>query len=73
MNNDTAAMGPFLLGAAVGYIAKLGGAVSLVMEVAALGALTLGLDELGDCTSGTCTRLNNGIDFDFNVGVQLGF
>ena len=73
MDVDTAAMGPFIVGAALGYIANLGGAVNLVMEVAALGSLTLGIEELGDCATGTCTRLNNGANIDFNLGVQIGF
>lgn len=73
MDTDTTAMGPLLVGGAVGYSMALGGPIRLVAELNALAALTAGITELGDCPGNGCVKPKNGLQVDANLAFQLAF
>jgi len=66
MDTDIAAVGPLLVGAGAGYIAPLGGPLKLSAELNVLAAVPV----VG--TIGT-SKLNFGVQTDFNVGLIFGF
>ncbi|HTJ46871.1 MAG TPA: tetratricopeptide repeat protein [Kofleriaceae bacterium] len=66
MNMDIAAMGPLIVGAGAGYVAPLGGAVKLDAEVNALAGIPV-VTQIG------LSKLNFGVEFDFSLGLMVGF
>ncbi len=66
MDTDIVAIGPLLVGASAGYQASLGAGLSLVAELGALAGVPV-VKELGS------SRLNFGVQFDLNLGIQIGF
>jgi hypothetical protein len=67
MDTDIVAQGPLLLGAGVGFTRRLSGAVSVMADLSALGAIAV-VDSLG-----AAPVLNNGFGIDLSLGIQLGF
>ena len=66
MDTDIVGQGPLLIGAGVGYTKKLGGAVSFVADVSALGGIAV-TSKVGGL------KVNNGIGADLSLGLALGF
>lgn len=66
MDTDVVALGPLLVNLGAGYNASLGGGVNLVAELNALAGIPVS-KKLGN------SILNFGVQFDFNVGLVLGF
>lgn len=63
---DTTASGPLLLGAGAGYAMGLSGSVDLVAEFLALAGVPVG-------PAPSNTDPNFGLQFDFNLGLVVGF
>ena len=66
MDTDIVGQGPLLIGAGVGFTKKLGGAVSFVADVSALGGIAV-TSKVGGL------KVNNGIGADLSLGLALGF
>ena len=66
MDTDVVAMGPLIINLGAGYNASLGGGVNLVAELNALAGIPV-TSKLGN------SILNFGVQFDFNLGLVLGF
>ncbi len=66
MDTDVVALGPMLVNLGAGYNASLGGGVNLVAELNALAGVPV-TGKLGN------SILNFGVQFDFNLGLVLGF
>ena len=66
MDTDVVAMGPLIVNLGAGYNASLGGGVNLVAELDALAGIPV-TSKLGN------SILNFGVQFDFNLGLVLGF
>ena len=66
MDTDIVALGPLLVGAGAGYNASLGAGLALVAELNALAGIPV-VKELGQ------SQLNFGVQFDLNLGLQIGF
>ena len=66
MDTDVVSMGPLIVNLGAGYHASLGGGVGLVAELNALAGVPV-TKKLGNAI------LNFGVQFDFNLGLVLGF
>jgi hypothetical protein len=72
-DTDTTASGPFILGAGLGYLKSLSGAMRLVAELNVLAAFPGGIKEVGPCPGSGCVRPNFGLQGDINLGVLFAF
>ena len=66
MDTDVVSIGPAIVNLGAGYNASLGGGVGLVAEVNALAGIPV-TKNLGNAI------MNFGVQFDFNLGLVLGF
>ena len=66
MDTDVVASGPLFVNVGAGYNASLGGGVGLVAELNAIAGIPV-VSKLGN------SILNFGVQFDFNLGLVLGF
>lgn len=66
MDTDVVALGPLLVNLGAGYNAALGGGVNLIAELNTLTGVPV-TKKLGN------SSLNFGVQFDFNLGLVLGF
>jgi tetratricopeptide (TPR) repeat protein len=66
MDTDVVALGPLLVNLGAGYHASLGGGVGLVAELNTITGVPIS-KKLGN------SILNFGVQFDFNLGLVLGF
>ncbi len=66
MDTDIVAQGPLLVGGGIGFTKRVSGAVSVMADLSALGAIAV-VDSLG-----AAPVLNNGFGIDFSLGIQLG-
>lgn len=72
-DTDTTASGPFILGAGLGYLRSLSGAMQLVAELNVLAAFPAGIKEVGPCPGSGCVRPHFGLQGDINLGVLFAF
>lgn len=72
-DTDTTASGPFILGAGLGYLKSLSGAMQLVAELNVLAAFPAGIKEVGPCPGSGCVRPHFGLQGDINLGVLFAF
>jgi hypothetical protein len=66
MDTDVVALGPLLVNAGAGYHASLGGGLGLIAELDAVAGVPV-VKELGGYP------INFGVQFDFNLGLVMGF
>lgn len=66
MDTDIVALGPLLIGAGAGYHAQLGAGLAIIAEMGALAGVPV-VKDLGS------SHLNFGVQFDLNLGIQVGF
>jgi hypothetical protein len=66
MDTDVVALGPLLVNLGAGYNASLGGGVNLFAELNSIAGIPVS-GKLGN------SILNFGVQFDFNLGLVLGF
>jgi hypothetical protein len=69
MDTDIVATGPLLVGAGAAYTTPLGGPIKLVAEANAIAGIPV-IDEMGTMPK---FKLNFGVHFDLNLGLQIGF
>jgi hypothetical protein len=67
MDTDIVAQGPLLIGGGVGFTRRVSGAVSVMADLSAIGAIAV-VDSMG-----AAPVLNHGFGIDLSLGVQLGF
>lgn len=66
MDVDVVAIGPLFVSGGAGYSAALGGSLALIAELNAVAGIPI-VKELG------ASRLNFGVQLDFNLGLHIGF
>lgn len=66
MDTDVVSLGPVLVNLGAGYHAQLGGGLGLVAELNAIAGIPV-TEKLGNAI------MNFGVQFDFNLGLVLGF
>lgn len=66
MDTDVVAIGPLFVTGGAGYSAALGGSLALIAELNAVAGIPI-VSELGQ------SRLNFGVQLDFNLGLHIGF
>lgn len=67
MDTDVVAQGPLLLGTGIGYAKRLGGSLSLLLDLDIIGGIAI-VNKLG-----TAVHLNNGLGADMRLGLAFGF